>query len=91
MHQPLAYTAVSLLMWSTDAFLLYIDVDELLLIPKPERRIHEALAAADCGRGCVCLCQRYWSVRQQPRDLLPASSDTSQQRACHLASSLQPS
>ena len=52
-HQPLAYTAISLLMWSTDAFLLFIDVDELLLIPKPEQHINDVLASPECGQGCV--------------------------------------
>ena len=49
LHQPLAYTVAALMMWSTQAFLGLVDLDEFFMITKPNTSVQQLLGSTDCG------------------------------------------
>ena len=52
-YQHLKSTVAAFFLWSTQAFVSLMDVDEYMLLSPPFTSVQQVLAAAHCASGCA--------------------------------------
>ena len=52
LYAPLTHTVAALCLWSTFAYVGFIDLDEFLLITRPQTSVQQLLASPECFDRC---------------------------------------